>query len=90
MQSNALQSTISHGYLGRIDFALLKPYLERRVDWQQSSRMFDQKDLTLREKSGFMTARLVALMDNINLEGLKIGDNLSMANGFTGSGFVYR
>jgi hypothetical protein len=86
VQPESLPSCISHGYLGRIDFSLLKPYLEKRSDWQQSARVFDQKDFTLREKSGFMTAKLGALMDN--LEGLRLGDGLT--NGFTGSGLIYR
>jgi exocyst complex component 5 len=86
VQPESLPSCISHGYLGRIDFSLLKPYLEKRGDWQQSARIFDQKDFTLREKGAFMTAKLGALMENF--EGLRLGEGL--ASGFSGSGFIYR
>ena len=41
IQPDILKSYITEGYLGRIDTALLRPYLAQRSDWGQFEKGFD-------------------------------------------------
>lgn len=81
-----LRSYITENYLGRIDSALLKPYLAQRSDWVQFENRFNeglQIDDVAADvgnkglKDRFNVGRLSAMMKE--LEGLKIGDGLSMS-----------
>ena len=41
MRPEILKSYITEGYLGRIDSALLRPYLAQRSDWGQAEKGFN-------------------------------------------------
>ncbi|KAG1806615.1 exocyst complex component Sec10-like protein [Suillus plorans] len=89
-----LKSYITENYLGRIDSALLKPYLAQRSDWGQFETRFnenvDVEDVATDSaskglKDRFKMAKLGTMVKD--LEGLKLGDGISMGipSGFTGS-----
>lgn len=89
-----LRSYITENYLGRIDSALLKPYLAQRSDWVQFETRFNENvdvedvatDIASRgPKDRFKMAKLGTMVKD--LEGLKLGDGISMGipSGFTGS-----
>lgn len=89
-----LRSYITENYLGRIDSALLKPYLAQRSDWGQFETRFNEHvdvedvatDIASRgPKDRFKMAKLGTMVKD--LEGLKLGDGISMSipSGFTGS-----
>ncbi|KIK44255.1 hypothetical protein CY34DRAFT_802864 [Suillus luteus UH-Slu-Lm8-n1] len=89
-----LRSYITENYLGRIDSALLKPYLAQRSDWVQFETRFNENvdvedvatDIASRGlKDRFKMAKLGTMVKD--LEGLKLGDGISMGipSGFTGS-----
>ncbi|KAG1846794.1 exocyst complex component Sec10-like protein [Suillus subalutaceus] len=89
-----LRSYITENYLGRIDSALLKPYLAQRSDWGQFETRFNENvdvedvatDIASRgPKDRFKMAKLGTMVKD--LEGLKLGDGISMSipSGFTGS-----
>jgi hypothetical protein len=89
-----LKSYITENYLGRIDSALLKPYLAQRSDWVQFETRFNENvdvedvatDIASRGlKDRFKMAKLGTMVKD--LEGLKLGDGISMGipSGFTGS-----
>jgi hypothetical protein len=60
--------------LGRVEPALLRPYLEKRSDWPQSSKVFDGDNSNNTEKRNY-AAKLGAFMENF--EGLKLGDGIA-------------
>lgn len=85
-----LRSYITENYLGRIDSALLKPYLAQRSDWVQFETRFNENadvediatDIASKGlKDRFKMARLGMMMKD--LENLKLGEGIS--SGFTGS-----
>ncbi|KZT29267.1 exocyst complex component Sec10 [Neolentinus lepideus HHB14362 ss-1] len=91
-----LKSFITDSYLGRIDAVLLRPYLAQRSDWGQFERGFnDEGEDTvtgLPESKGLKqrlgVGRLSMMMKD--LEGLRLGDGVSMnmpsiPSGFPGS-----
>lgn len=47
VQPGILRSYITENYLGRIDAALLRPYLAQRADWAQIEKSFDGVGLEL-------------------------------------------
>ena len=86
-----LKSYITEGYLGRIDASLLKPYLALRSDWGQFGKIFnDAEGLPEDGNGGAETrglkdrfGRLSVMMKD--LEGLKLGEGLTIPTSFTGS-----
>ncbi|EPQ59103.1 exocyst complex component Sec10 [Gloeophyllum trabeum ATCC 11539] len=91
-----LKSFITDSYLGRIDTALLRPYLAQRSDWGQFGSGFnDEGEDTvsgLPESKGLKgrlgVGRLSMMMKD--LEGLRLGEGMTMnmpsiPSGFTGS-----
>ncbi|KAH7930700.1 exocyst complex component Sec10 [Leucogyrophana mollusca] len=87
-----LRSYIAENYLGRIDSALLKPYLAQRSDWGQFETRFNENvdaeepgtDVAAKGlKDRFKTARLSVMMKE--LEGLKLGEGMSIPTSFAGS-----
>jgi len=94
IQPEVLKSYITEGYLGRIDAALLKPYLSLRSDWGTFEKGFDSTTATplgdsasspgIKDRFG----RLSVMMKE--LEGLKVEVPAlpampSMPAGFAGS-----
>lgn len=77
VQPDSLRSCISQGYLGKIEPALLKPYAEKRSDWSQCAKMFEDVGTSTTDEGRFRA--FGSLMENF--EGLKIGDGF--ASGFT-------
>ncbi|KAI0320274.1 exocyst complex component Sec10 [Amylostereum chailletii] len=91
-----LKSYIADNYLGRIDAALLRPYLTQRSDWGQFEKGFDGApaggDTGKEEVKGirdrFGMGRLSMMMKD--LEGVKLGESVSvgmpaLSTGFAGS-----
>ena len=96
IQPDILKSYITEGYLGRIDTALLRPYLAQRSDWGQFEKGFDgpggvngeeigaaAESKKLKDRLG--VSRLSTMMKE--MEGLRIGDGVG--GGFSG-GFSFR
>ncbi|EIW82063.1 exocyst complex component Sec10 [Coniophora puteana RWD-64-598 SS2] len=92
-----LRSYITENYLGRIDAALLRPYLAQRSDWGQFETRFnedeggDEDTAIVGPEAGskplkdrFKMARLSVMMRE--LEGLRLGE--SMSSGFASNFFV--
>ncbi|KAG6877239.1 hypothetical protein C0992_010465 [Termitomyces sp. T32_za158] len=86
-----LKSYITEGYLGRIDAALLKPYLMLRSDWAQYGKLFDdsqglQDEGTegrgLKDRFG----RLSLMMKD--LEGLRLSDGIPLVPAGFAGGFA--
>jgi len=84
VQPEILKSYITEHYLGRIEPALLRPYLAQRSDWGHVEKGFsdDTEDVAsgrtgakgLRDRFGM--GRLSMMMKD--LEGLRIGDSVQM------------
>jgi hypothetical protein len=76
-----LKSYITEDYLGRIDSALLKPYLAQRSDWGQSEKTFNDgaedvaqaPDPKAVGSFGSRFARLSTMMKDIEVKGLAEG-----------------
>ena len=95
MQPEVLKSYITQNYLGRIEPALLRPYLAQRSDWGHVEKGFsdDTEDDTggrtgtkgLRDRFGM--GRLSLMMKD--LEGLRIGDSVQMGMQALPSGFAH-
>lgn len=85
-----LKSYINENYLGRIDPSLLKPYLALRSDWGQFEKGFDDAEGTAdaSEASGLKNrfGRLSVMMKD--LEGMKLGEGISMGMPAIPSGFA--
>jgi hypothetical protein len=80
-----LKSYITEGYLGRIDPALLRPYLAQRSDWPSVEKGFNDAigitdDVAANESRGLRDrlgmGRLSVMMKE--LEGLRLGENISV------------
>ncbi|KAI0304154.1 exocyst complex component Sec10-like protein [Russula brevipes] len=94
VQPEILKSYITENYLGRIEPALLRPYLAQRSDWGHVEKRFsdDTEDATgartgtkaLRDRFGM--GRLSMMMKD--LEGLRIGDSVHMGMQALPSGFA--
>lgn len=89
VRPDILKSYITENYLGRIDSQLLRPYLAQRSDWGQFEKGFDGPNLDDAggtEGKGFRDklniSRLSTMMKE--LEGLRLGDGMSMGGGFSG------
>lgn len=92
-----LKSYITENYLGRIDSTLLRPYLAQRSDWGQFEKGFNDGRVGENEdglsagtegrglKDRFGMGRLSMMMKD--LEGLKIGEGMSMGIPGIPSGF---
>lgn len=96
IQPDILKSYITEGYLGRIDAALLRPYLAQRSDWGQFEKGFDGPGGSNAEEVGSAAeskklkdrlgvSRLSTMMKE--MEGLRLGDG--SGSGFSG-GFSFR
>jgi hypothetical protein len=96
VQPEVLKSYITQNYLGRIEPALLRPYLAQRSDWGHVEKGFsdETEDDTgpggrtgtkgLRDRFGM--GRLSMMMKD--LEGLRIGDSVQMGMQALPSGFT--
>jgi hypothetical protein len=94
VQPEILKSYITENYLGRIEPALLRPYLAQRSDWGHVEKRFsdDTEDVAsgrtgtkgLRDRFGM--GRLSMMMKD--LEGLRIGDSVHMGMQALPSGFT--
>lgn len=84
-----LSSYITENYLGRIDAALLKPYLAQRSDWGQFEKGFNDvagiEDDGLsdgkRLKERFGMSKLSNMVKE--LEGMKLGEGMTIPSGFS-------
>jgi hypothetical protein len=95
VQPEVLKSYITQNYLGRIEPALLRPYLAQRSDWGYVEKGFS--DDTEDDSSGrtgtkglrdrFGMGRLSMMMKD--LEGLRIGDSVQMGMQALPSGFAH-
>jgi len=95
VQPEVLKSYITGNYLGRIEPALLRPYLAQRSDWGHVEKGFseDTEDAAggrtgtkgLRDRFGM--GRLSMMMKD--LEGLRIGDSVQMGMQALPSGFAH-
>lgn len=74
MRPEILSSYITENYLGRIDSALLRPYLAQRSDWGTFAKGFDEgaEDGGNMNSKGRFGMRLSLMMNSF--EGLRIGE----------------
>jgi hypothetical protein len=93
VQPEVLKSYITENYLGRIESALLRPYLAQRSDWGHVEKGFsdDTEDVANERTKGlrdrFGMGRLSMMMKD--LEGLRIGDSVQMGMQALPSGFAH-
>ncbi|KAI0307212.1 exocyst complex component Sec10 [Multifurca ochricompacta] len=83
VQPEILKSYITENYLGRIETALLRPYLAQRSDWGHVEKGFSDEAEEVGGRGGtkglrdrFGMSRLSMMMKD--LEGLRIGDSVHM------------
>lgn len=83
VQPGILKSYITEDYLGRIDPALLKPYLALRSDWGQfeldggSEDVSDIRTGTLGNRFARVSVMMKEL-DGLKQEGLRFGEGMSI------------
>jgi hypothetical protein len=94
VQPEILKSYITENYLGRIEPALLRPYLAQRVDWGHVEKGFTDESEDVGERTGpkglrdrFGMGRLSMMMKD--LEGLRLGDSVQMGMSALPSGFAH-
>ena len=78
IQPDILRSYITENYLGRIEPALLRPYLAQRADWGKEEKVFEGLFGEDGEGKGFKDRLGVSRMMR-ELEGLRIGDGAGSA-----------
>ncbi|KAF8484813.1 exocyst complex component Sec10 [Russula ochroleuca] len=94
VQPEILKSYITENYLGRIEPALLRPYLAQRSDWGHVEKRFSDdseevaggKTSTKGLRDRFGMGRLSMMMKD--LEGLRFGDSVQMGMQALPSGFA--
>jgi hypothetical protein len=86
VQPGILKSYITENYLGRIDAALLRPYLAQRSDWGQFEKGFDNdsgasETVAVEGRNGLRDrfGRLSVMMRD--LDALKLGENMNISLG---------
>jgi hypothetical protein len=84
VRPEVLRSFITENYLGRIEPALLRPYLAQRSDWGQFEKGFDgdgaegaNGDTKEAARDRFGVGRLSVMMKD--LEGFRLGEGMSMS-----------
>ncbi|KAH9045459.1 exocyst complex component Sec10 [Lactarius pseudohatsudake] len=89
-----LKSYITENYLGRIEPALLRPYLAQRSDWGHVEKGFRDESEDVGGRTGpkglrdrFGMGRLSMMMKD--LEGLRLGDSVQMGMSALPSGFAH-
>ncbi|KAN0131360.1 Exocyst complex component Sec10-like protein [Lactarius tabidus] len=94
VQPEILKSYITENYLGRIEPALLRPYLAQRIDWGHVEKGFTDETEDVGERTGpkalrdrFGMGRLSMMMKD--LEGLRLGDSVQMGMSALPSGFAH-
>lgn len=89
VQPGILKTYITENYLGRIDAALLRPYLAQRSDWGQFEKGFDEEPGSSRDSTGISAGGGTGLRDRFgrisvmmrDMEGMKLGENLNISLG---------
>ncbi len=94
VQPEILKSYITENYLGRIEPALLRPYLAQRSDWGHVEKGFTDESEDVSGRAGpkglrdrFGMGRLSMMMKD--LEGLRLGDSVQMGMSALPSGFAH-
>ncbi|KAI9466964.1 exocyst complex component Sec10 [Lactarius psammicola] len=94
VQPEILKSYITENYLGRIEPALLRPYLAQRSDWGHVEKGFTDESEDVGGRTGqkalrdrFGMGRLSMMMKD--LEGLRLGDSVQMGMSALPSGFAH-
>ncbi|KAH9062751.1 exocyst complex component Sec10 [Lactarius vividus] len=94
VQPEILKSYITENYLGRIEPALLRPYLAQRSDWGYVEKGFTDESEDVGGRTGpkglrdrFGMGRLSMMMKD--LEGLRLGDSVQMGMSALPSGFAH-